>query len=103
MFKKVDDKYYFLILFSPEIKNWILGKPFLKKYQISFNSNSNEAIFYINNKENKSKSKAWLVILLIFIVIIIIVVLLFVIKRYKNNKKQITNEDIDVKGNLLTS
>ena len=39
LFQKVNDLYYFLIVFSPEIKNWVIGKPFFKKYQFTFDNN----------------------------------------------------------------
>ena len=41
---------YFLICFDKNNKNneWVLGKPFMKKYQFSFNVENNEISFYEN-------------------------------------------------------
>lgn len=99
LFKKVNNVYYFLAVFSPYIQNWIIGKPFLKKYQLTFDRNKNKAYYYINANKEK-KNNAWVIVLIIFIILLILGILLFIFYKYKNNKK-ITNEDIDtVKGNL---
>ena len=56
---------------------WILGKPFLKKYQLIFNSDSNSISYYINEKdldinreENNKKGNGWKIFLIVFLVLI---------------------------------
>ena len=56
---------------------WILGKPFLKKYQLLFNSDSNTISYYIDDKNidiNKEKGtkkgSGWKIFLIIFLVLI---------------------------------
>ena len=57
--------------------NWILGKPFLKKYQLIFNSDSNTISYYIdeknidiNREEGIKKTNGWKIFLIIFLVLI---------------------------------
>lgn len=50
LFTKVDDKYYFLIVFENiGLDNWKLGKPFLKKYQLTLNLDTKIVYFYNRN------------------------------------------------------
>ena len=56
---------------------WIIGKPFLKKYQIIFNSDSNTISYYINEnnidinkEEGTKKGNTWKIFLIIFLVLI---------------------------------
>jgi len=56
---------------------WILGKPFLKKYQLIFNSDSNSISYYIkendldiNREESNKKGNGWKIFLIIFLVLI---------------------------------
>ena len=56
---------------------WILGKPFLKKYQLLFNSDSNTISYYIdeknidiNKEEGPKKGSGWKIFLIIFLVLI---------------------------------
>ena len=50
LFYEKNDILYFLICFDKNNKNneWVLGKPFMKKYQFSFNVEKNEISFYEN-------------------------------------------------------
>ena len=100
LFQKVDDKYYFLIVFSPDVKNWILGKPFLKKYQLTFDIDNNEAYFYNKSNNGGGKSSTWVVVLVVFIIIIILAVVLYALIKIRN-KRHLTSDDLDVKGSLL--
>ena len=98
LFQKVNDIYYFLIVFSPEIKNWVIGKPFLKKYQLTFDNNKNE-VFFIKN--SSKSSKAWVAVLVIIIIIIILIIALFLFYRYKMRQKSENDYFDSAKGPLL--
>ena len=64
----------FNIDFIYNSKRWILGKPFFKKYQLVFNSDSNLIRHYVENifenKEKNNKGNSFKIILIIFLVII---------------------------------
>ena len=100
LWKKFENKYYFLVIFSEEVKQeWILGKIFFKKYTIIFNSDEKIVGFYNNFKNRKNKninksktfkiSLSWiLVIVLIFLLLLSIIYLVYYIK-YKERKKRV--------------
>ena len=98
LFQKVNDVYYFLIVFSPEIKNWVIGKPFFKKYQFTFDNNKNEVYF---KKDSSKSSKAWVAVLVIIIIIIILGVALFLFYKYKKKQKSNIDYSDSAKGPLL--
>ena len=54
------DNYVFCLLFfhyNEYIeKNWVMGKPFLKKYQFSFNPDNKQIYFYSNKEEEKEEN-----------------------------------------------
>ena len=57
LFRKDGDNYYFLIIFDQlNFNTWKIGKPFLKKYQMTFDIDSKEIIFY-NERIKPSKSE----------------------------------------------
>ena len=54
LFKEINDKYYFLIIFPEEQSlQWIFGIPFLKKYQFIYDYDSYTISYYPNYKEKK--------------------------------------------------
>ena len=58
LFKEIGDQYYFLIVYFPfSSTNFELGKPFLKKYQLSYNVDMSTIHFYQKNDENKKEIK----------------------------------------------
>ena len=64
----------FNIDFIYNSNRWLLGKPFLKKYQIIFNSDSNLISYYaeniFENKEINKKGSGLKIFLIVFLVII---------------------------------
>jgi len=68
----------FNIDFIYHSKRWILGKPFFKKYQLVFNSDSNLISHYVENifenKEINNKGSSLKILLIIFLVIIAFIV-----------------------------
>ena len=102
LFEAKDNKYYFLIIYSTfSASYWKLGKPFLKKYQITLNLDAKSISFYqnyaigdddknINNNENND-GKANNIVLIIVCVglsLILVVVSYFFIKNIKKEKKK---------------
>lgn len=90
--------YYFLVIFDRyNYRNWQLGKLFLKKYQLIFNSDSKMINYYIENndikknEDGKIKNKEIIIIILIIIVIISFIVGMVIGRFIYNNKKQKAN------------
>ena len=109
LFKKIDNVYYFLIVFSSEIKNWVVGKPFLQKYKLAIDNSKNTITFFTltnndnnneNNNSNGSNSNVFVIVLVIFIVIIVLGIILFFFIKIKR-KNNLKSSDIDsLKGPL---
>ena len=113
LFKKVGDKYYFLIafeiLFGKEITSWRMGQPFFRKYAVFLNDLEKrfEMSYYLNKKlPYKSKddnsglgTQAVVIIVLSCVVgiLIVAIVVYFVYFYPKNRKKraQELNDDYD--------
>jgi hypothetical protein len=102
LFEAKDNKYYFLIVYSTfSASYWKLGKPFLKKYQITLNLDAKSVSFYrnyaigddeknINNNENNDgkTNNIILIIICIGLCLILVVVSYFFIKNIKKGKKK---------------
>ena len=92
-------------------RNWIMGKPFLRKYQFIFNPDKKQVFFYSNREgengkdkeENNGENKAeghdnnlLIILLIIFITIIVVSFICFVLFKYylydKFNRKKRANE-----------
>ena len=68
LFRKIGNKYYFLILFHEDLKEWKLGHIFLKKYTLVFNGDKKTIGYYYqenNNENNKTDSKGSLIYIII--------------------------------------
>jgi hypothetical protein len=105
LFHHENNKYYFLIIYSTFSGSyWKLGKPFLKKYQITLDLDSKLVYFYDSfkkyNKENNDKiedgdlytinlKEILLITLCCFLFVILFVVL---IKGIKKSRKKRANE-----------
>ena len=90
LFIKEDDKYYFIIaFFNYEINYWILGRPFLKKFQIIFDQEKKLIGFY-------QKEINFSILILILLGIVIIILILYIMKfALKKNKRIKANELLD--------
>ena len=110
LFFEENDKKYFKILFLYYSKNyyWYLGRDFLKKYRLRFDTD--RKLIYIplhNNSESKQKDNGikkelfyeklifWIIIGLSIFIIGLIVFIIFCLKKYPRKKR--TNE-IEVDG-----
>ena len=116
LFIKVNDKYYFLIVYDNFNKQqFTLGEVFLKKYQMSFNLRDNSISFYdiyprIKSNQFWKKLNVILIIILIvlFVCVIIRVSLRVISKRMKSKYLQEINEffinleDEPIRDNKIT-
>ena len=133
LFIDVNDKKYFLCIFPEENRyqnenNWILGTPFVKKYNFVFDQDIKKILFYDENTNIKSNyesskmSKFTLTIIIILSLITFLIFLYILIKiifkpkqikaneledsfNYKNeenlNSKEIKNSFVNSKYNSL--
>ena len=98
LFKEINGKLFFLIYFNKLDKNqfkfWILGKPFIKKYQFIFEQEKRLVGFYqiIENPISYFKLQVTLICILSSI-IIILWILVFRFFKYKIRKKRINEID----------
>ena len=123
LFITFDKEIYFLIVFRSWLEKnedvWELGVPFLKKYQMIFNSDTKKIGYYINlnknindtnsiiNKDNKLNSNFSLRTFLevIFVILFILILILLIKKLYLNKIKQkrpfeLQDEDYDYFSNI---
>lgn len=104
-YNKSDINIYFLIYFSSSnYFNWIIGRPFLEKYRLSFDINKSKIIYhkkklsdkkdYLNKQiNNKNENKFLKSIIIIFLVLIIFFIgFLFHKLITKKPRKQKANE-----------
>jgi hypothetical protein len=104
LFIKKNGKIYFLIYFLEKNKfsNWILGKPFLKKYQLFFDYEKKKIGFYTPDKKKNDNLTSKLNV--IIILIIVIFVLLFILYKFHYNQKRKRRiNEVDDNYNYMTS
>ena len=93
LFIKIDDYYYFLIVFfEKDTKYWILGRPFLKKFQIVFDQEKKLIGFY---KTGINFSLLILILLIIITIILIIYIMKFALKKSKRVKASELTDSFD--------
>lgn len=109
LFKKIDNKYLFLVSYSSfSYYYWKLGKPFLKKYQITLNLDAKTISFYNTIKENKNNNEEekeeivseesnniYLIILCFILSTALFIVTFYFTKELKNKRKKKANELTD--------
>ena len=120
LFYHKNNKYYFLVIYSSFSSSyWKLGKPFLKKYQITLDLDSKKIYFYDNTikgnddgnsdgndgkKDEKKNNSLDLkdILLISFCSILCICLVVVLIKLLKRNRKKRANElkddDYEYKG-----
>jgi hypothetical protein len=107
LFETWNDKYYFLIIHSNFSKLWKIGKPFLKKYQITLNLDAKTITFYSSEIEgnysptnsndfsldDKFRYKNIILIICCCVLSIILFVVSFLLyKKLKSDRKKRANE-----------
>ena len=100
-------KYYFLIIHSNFSKQWNIGKPFLKKYQITLNLDAKTITFYRDSIEDNNKlinsndfsledkfryKNICLIVCCCVLSIILFVVSFLFYKKLKSDRKKRANE-----------
>jgi hypothetical protein len=95
LFIKYNNEYIFGIVFDEDVDakdpTWILGKPFMKKYNLIFDSE--EKIIGIYKQEIKNSPLSFiLIIILLFSILIALYILFKYVKRY-NRKKRVYEID----------
>ena len=94
LFLEINNKIYFLIVFAKNIyKNWILGIPFLKKYQFTFNQEDKIIGFY----HEKIKLQNGYVI--IFLILFIFMIIVFIYQYCKVREREIQRQRYGEKEN----
>ena len=90
LFIEQNDEYIFSIVFDTNNFNknpyWILGKPFMKKYQLVYDLDRKIIGLYkdINNNEKNENKNIFYIVLLTVLVVIIIALIVYII--YYNRK-----------------
>lgn len=111
LFEEVNNVYYFQIVYFPfSCSNFEFGKPFLKKYQLSYNQDSNTIHYYNemlnkenneNNKDNKGNNSEnnnnislyiLIIIIMIFLIVVLIIFSFCIYKKFYSKRKLRTNE-----------
>ena len=98
LFEEIDNIYFFQIIYFPFLdNNFELGKPFSKKYQMSYNIDMSTIHFYKNNHKEKNKTKnilksekkniKYLFILIIFFSVLILIYYKKVIHKKRKLRK----------------
>ena len=104
LFEQIDNYYIFKIIYFPfSCDNFELGKPFLKKYQMSYNVEMSTIHFYkknnrINNIIKKEKSQN--IYILVTLIILVVFCLGIYYKKFFHTKRKLRknelNEDFDI-------
>ena len=121
LFKKINNRYYFNIIFENYDTNiWRIGKPFILKYNfvyngeaktIGFYKKNNDIIFEKKNNNNNKKFKLELNALKIFIIIILLFIFIslavifayYLGKKFNLIRKKHANELIDDNYEYISS
>ena len=101
LFKLIDNKYYFLVLFTSN-KNafWTLGEPFLKKYQMVFAQDDKIFGFYKENNLNYE----FIPFIIVFLLLFILIFLLLFFKKilfFKKRKSRINEIQENIEYNVF--
>ena len=102
LFINHNDKKYFLVAFQSESSNqkWGLGKPFVKKYQFTFDHESKNIFYYekIKNEPEPNKTSNTLIIIIVCSVLGIAAIILGIVLGkifVAGRKKKKANELVD--------
>ena len=80
LFKKIDDKYYFLVVFKIyDVGSWNIGKPFYVKYTLVYNGESKSIGFYSKLNLNKNEKKSGTILFELNAFKIVMIILLFLV------------------------
>ena len=99
MFFEYDKKLFFNVIFTKNRKDWILGRVFLKKYQLYFDKDKKTIGYY----EKKTDNTKILIILLIIIIILLTSIIILSYRKKRNKKISIElNDEYDyIQNNIV--
>ena len=98
LFEQIDNIFIFLVIYFPfSCDKFELGKPFLKKYQLSYNVDMSTVHFYKknnmnNNKDKKNNKSNNFIFLFILIILVIFFLGLYYKKIFHSKRKKRKNE-----------
>ena len=104
LFIEENDEYIFTIVFDENVDNkdmiWILGKPFMKKYQLVYDLDRKIIGIYkdkiIDNNINKNNNLIIYIVLLIILILVIIglaIYLIYIVTKNRRKKAYELNDD----------
>ena len=99
LFEQIDNYYIFKIIYFPfSCDNFELGKPFLKKYQMSYNVEMSTIHFYkknnrINNIIKKEKSQN--IYILVILIILVVFCLGIYYKKFFHTKRKLRKNELN--------
>ena len=110
LFEDINDRKYFLVNFlNNNDTKWILGKPFLKKFNFTYNFDSKTVGLFFGTKEKEKKenpkdeefNKVWIyVIISVGIILILIGVIIIIVKKIpRKTRVNELEENFDYKEN----
>ncbi len=95
LFYKIDNKYYFLILFKEDIFIWEFGLVFLYKYTLVFNSESKTIGTYYPSFDEKKNDNIVIYIILIIYFLVIILIIIFIFYLLSLKKRRLRANELD--------
>ena len=101
LFLKIDNYYYFLILFNEDINDWILGHIFLNKYTIVFNPEKKTIGWYYDsnmddNLDIKKNNNAIVIFIILSIIFLFVIIgLLVYIFYYRPKYRKIRPNELE--------
>ncbi len=97
LFADFNNKKYFLVVFKRvgSDNRWILGKPFVKKYNFAFDHDNKLILFYEKKKQIKKENKIWLYILLVILGICVLGLGIFIGRLLFGKKKKKKANEMD--------
>ena len=111
LFEDINNRKYFLVNFlNNNDTKWILGKPFLKKYNFTYNFDSRTVGLFFGTKEkeeekeepkNEEFNKVWIYVIISVVIIIILSGVIVIIVKKLPRKKRVNEleENFDYKEN----
>ena len=98
LFLEVGNYIFCLLYFKSDNDGWVMGKPFLKKYQFSFNTDENYIAYYLKKEAHEDDTGIPVYVLVIAIVgtVLVVALISFLLFKYyfyeKCTRKKRANE-----------
>ena len=99
LFIEQDNEYIFAIVFDNNTFNknphWILGKPFMKKYQLVYDLDRKIIGLYKDNNNIEKQGNNYIYIFILIVLIVIIIALIVYIIYYNKKPRKIKSFELD--------